>query len=416
MSDHLNETIEKIITKERAKQYNLFKNIQEICRGPFGIVRKATWGDKTVVLKSLNNDTNEIYINAFINEHSKNILVHHQRMIIADFGISKHIDEVTMVKAGGMFAYLEPRCFADPKYKCDKRSDIYSFGVILWEISSGRPPFDSYEHKIAIVMQVNSGVREIPVKNTPDIYVDLYKRCWDQDPGKRPKIMEVLEDLKTIRFSKSMNSRSFIRSFKSLESIRPFKSIKLNKFTVSMDNLFRSPTHEGTSQSNEETSQSSEDAPQSNEVTSQSSEDASQSNEDTSEETSQSNEENANNTIGIRSLKLKLENKRFILSIKNIFPPSTDDAGKSSQLNNEIFQSKEVPFQSNAEPFQSNEEPFNPNEEPFQSNNEPFQLNGDTSTIITNEHIKEIISWINPSPHNTLHELKLILRGSRDGN
>ncbi|RIB26306.1 hypothetical protein C2G38_285831 [Gigaspora rosea] len=92
MSNRLNETIEKIITnKESIKQYNLFENVKEICRGPFGIVRKAAWGDRTVVLKSLNNATNEIFINAIINELQNLIKVdgHNHPNIIQFYGITK---------------------------------------------------------------------------------------------------------------------------------------------------------------------------------------------------------------------------------------------------------------------------------------------------------------------------------------
>ncbi|KAF0437017.1 kinase-like protein [Gigaspora margarita] len=296
--NELNELIEKIIDEgnEITKiNYGLFSNFEEINRGAFGTVRKATWGNKIIALKSLNIDykkintnmTNEtqndnyIRIKAFFNElqiladienhehpyivqfhgitkdpnnnqynlilqfavdgnlreylkrehlrlswqdrlkfaqeiaegltflhekgifhrdlHSKNILVHNQRMMIADFGVSKHMDEVTMVKAGGMYGYLEPQCFVDQKYKCDKRSDIYSFGVILWEISSGKPPFCNFENQIAIIYQVSIGIREVPIENTPNNYVELYQCCWDKDPKVRPEIKVVLEILKKIQ-------------------------------------------------------------------------------------------------------------------------------------------------------------------------------------------------------------------------
>ncbi|KAF0465396.1 kinase-like protein [Gigaspora margarita] len=270
MSNVLNELIENSIDETIRQEYDLFSDFKNICISSFGTVRKATWEDKTVVLKSLNNDTNEIYINEFVNELQNLIKIvgyEHPNIIqfygvTKDFGVSKHIEEVTTVNANGigiMLGYLEPQCFMDPQYKCDKRSDVYSLGVILWEISSGRPPFDSYEHKIAIVTQVTRGIRETPFKNTPDNYVKLYKRCWDHDPSERPVITEVLKTLKIIR--------------------------------------------------------SSNDIPV--------------------------------NSIG--SLKRKLTNGRIIQSIRNLF---TDDIGKSSQLNNEMFQLINENSQSNEEIYE----------------------------------------------------------------
>ncbi|KAF0505214.1 calmodulin-dependent protein kinase [Gigaspora margarita] len=133
-------------------------------------------------------------------------------MLIADFGISKHLNEVTMFKATEMYGYLEPQCFANHKHKCNEKSDIYSLGVIFWEITSGQPPFNRFEHKEAIIVHVHEGKRETPVENTPNDYVELYQRCWDQDPEKRPEIKTVLEKLKDMRLlliddQKSLNER-----------------------------------------------------------------------------------------------------------------------------------------------------------------------------------------------------------------
>ncbi|KAF0495977.1 kinase-like protein [Gigaspora margarita] len=294
-------------------------------------------------------------------------------MLIADFGVSKHIDEVTTVKADGigiMLGYLEPKCFVDPQYKCDKRSDIYSLGVILWEITSGRPPFDSYENKIAIVTQVNNGVRETPVKDTPETFVNLYKRCWDKDPGKRPDIMTVLENLESIQSSndikvirslkRKLTNGRFIQSIRNLFADDNGKSsevynenFQLNK-EVSQSNEEISQSNEERSQSNEETSQSNEERSQSNEETSQSNEEASQSNEETfqsNEEISQPNEE--------------------------IFQPNEE----TFQLNEKISQSNEETSQSNEKIFQLNEKISQPNEETSQSqsNEETSQLSEEAS-------------------------------------
>ncbi|KAF0349990.1 kinase-like protein [Gigaspora margarita] len=129
--------------------------------------------------------------------HSKNILVHDKKLLIADFGLSK--DETSKTSSAsvyGMQAYLDPQCFKNESYKRSKKSDIYSFGIILWEISSGRPPFQSLpKTPYGIIIHVFEGGREKPVEGTPDSYIQLYKRCWNYDPNQRPELEEIQESL-----------------------------------------------------------------------------------------------------------------------------------------------------------------------------------------------------------------------------
>ncbi|KAF0418299.1 kinase-like protein [Gigaspora margarita] len=97
-----------------------------------------------------------------------------------------------------MPAYIEPQCNKDTQYQRNKKSDIYSLGFILWEISSGKPPFKSIVNELAIAIHVFNGGRELPVEGTPSKYEQLYKLCWDEDPDKRPDIILVLETLKAL--------------------------------------------------------------------------------------------------------------------------------------------------------------------------------------------------------------------------
>jgi serine/threonine protein kinase len=56
----------------------------------------------------------------------------------------------------------------------DRKSDVYSIGVLLWEISSGQPPFNDVPHEIDLVISILKGLRESPVPDTPKDYVKLY--------------------------------------------------------------------------------------------------------------------------------------------------------------------------------------------------------------------------------------------------
>ncbi|KAF0483180.1 kinase-like protein [Gigaspora margarita] len=129
---------------------------------------KLRWVNKLCIAKEIAlgilflNDNNIIHRDL----HSKNILIHQGQPKITDFGLSQ-LNEMSTTSSSivhGMPAYIEPKCFIDPKYKRDKRSDVYSFGVILWEISSGRPPFQTFQSRDALVIHIFQGNREEPIE------------------------------------------------------------------------------------------------------------------------------------------------------------------------------------------------------------------------------------------------------------
>ncbi|KAF0556958.1 serine/threonine protein kinase [Gigaspora margarita] len=190
-----------------------FTNRQYIGEGGFGSIEKALWRrtNKHVILKRIKNITaiNHKEHKAFIHElkmhnqldridriHAGNILIHEGHAKITDFGISRQINTDTTIHHGifGRIPYMEPRLLRQLDYPHDKRSDIYSFGVLMWEISSGQCPFNGLDEQTTR-LNIIDGNRETPVPGTPDIYRELYVECWDDDPQKRPAIDIVLERL-----------------------------------------------------------------------------------------------------------------------------------------------------------------------------------------------------------------------------
>ncbi|CAB4392631.1 unnamed protein product [Rhizophagus irregularis] len=124
--------------------------------------------------------------------HAKNILIHKNRLMIADLGLSKQLTvEITST------SYVEPQFFTVANYVRNKKSDIYSLGVLLWEISSGYPPFLKIPY-YSLIYKVSNGLREEPISDSPPEYVDLYQKCWDVDPNIRPTSDEVVDTLEYI--------------------------------------------------------------------------------------------------------------------------------------------------------------------------------------------------------------------------
>jgi len=74
----------------------------------------------------------------------------------------------------------------------DARSDIYSLGVTLWYMLSGKPPFDGTRDEIR-QKQLSGPLPLAQLKGIPRTVVDLIRRMLEADPTKRPQSPEVLK-------------------------------------------------------------------------------------------------------------------------------------------------------------------------------------------------------------------------------
>ncbi|CAI2173223.1 937_t:CDS:2 [Funneliformis geosporum] len=113
--------------------------------------------------------------------HSGNILVHQSVIKLADFGLSKRIEEATKKHSEvfGVLPYVDPKRFVrqrkteiSQQYTLNEKSDVYSVGVLLWEISSGRQPFyvKGEDYDISLAIEILQGLRENVIPGTPEYY------------------------------------------------------------------------------------------------------------------------------------------------------------------------------------------------------------------------------------------------------
>ncbi|KAF0528702.1 kinase-like protein [Gigaspora margarita] len=167
---------------------------------------KLNWSTIIRMAKEISSGVNYLHGANIIHLdlHDKNILVHEGRMIITDFGLSKLLDDGTESISGepyGRCEYCDPSYLPDPlKYKWNKRSDIFSIGVLFWELSSGVPPFINFKKSpTKISWHYLKGERETPIKGTPFGFQKLYDAAWNGDPDCRPNIKEICNKLDQIR-------------------------------------------------------------------------------------------------------------------------------------------------------------------------------------------------------------------------
>ncbi|PKY38180.1 kinase-like protein [Rhizophagus irregularis] len=172
--------------------------------------KKLTWGDKKRLAFQIADGLNYLHNENVLHRdlHSKNIVIHENNAKIIDFGISK-IQNQSSAYIGnfGNIAYVEPKRILDSKFPYTKSSDIYSFGVLMWEISSGCPPFEDCLTENEKVALICAGKREIPIPETPKEYEELYIKCWDQEPKQRPTISEVLKEFEKMGFGVNVKNK-----------------------------------------------------------------------------------------------------------------------------------------------------------------------------------------------------------------
>ena len=107
---------------------------------------------------------------------------------MADFGLSrKIINSSDSTDVFGVVPYVDPKYLnnlnniknknKNQHYMLNPKSDVYSVGVLLWQISSGHRPFydETSEYDVNLIMKIKEGKREKIVKGTPIGYSNLYE-------------------------------------------------------------------------------------------------------------------------------------------------------------------------------------------------------------------------------------------------
>ena len=76
---------------------------------------------------------------------------------------------------GGVIPYIDPKRLNNQNYELNEKSDVYSIGVLMWQISSGRKPFCDVEYDARLTLDILNGKREEIAIKTPAGYSNLYK-------------------------------------------------------------------------------------------------------------------------------------------------------------------------------------------------------------------------------------------------
>ncbi|KAL1327769.1 hypothetical protein HN51_037770 [Arachis hypogaea] len=122
---------------------------------------------------------------------------------VGDFGLSKIIkvknahDVYKMTGETGSYRYMAPEVFKHRRY--DKKVDVYSFAMILYEMLEGEPPFASYEPYDAAKRAAEGHRPTFRAKGyTPELQ-ELTQQSWAADMNQRPSFIDILKRLEKIK-------------------------------------------------------------------------------------------------------------------------------------------------------------------------------------------------------------------------
>ena len=152
---------------------------------------KLTLRDRIALLDGLCESLYDIHEKDLIHcdLHSGNILIQAGTCYITDLGLCGPVDDESTGKIYGIIPYVAPEVLQGGKNA--KQTDIYSVGMLVWEILAGHPPFDDIAHGPGLCLKICEGLRPPLLSNIPADYVQMMKKYWDADPSKRPTIGDI---------------------------------------------------------------------------------------------------------------------------------------------------------------------------------------------------------------------------------
>lgn len=188
------------VLTEFCQKGNLFMVLNEKGAG----YREMGWGRKIAIARGLAAGMEYLHSREPILIHrdlkSLNVLLNRAWEVkLSDFGLSRwkpnSLTDIMTMQCG-TYHWMAPEVINSTQYT--EKADVYSFGIILWEIAARAIPYNGMQPVQVVAAVINRRERPPMPADVPPMYATLVRACWGQDPEERPDFGEIVKWLSKI--------------------------------------------------------------------------------------------------------------------------------------------------------------------------------------------------------------------------
>ncbi|GET02601.1 kinase-like domain-containing protein [Rhizophagus clarus] len=173
-----------------------------------------SWHYKLELLYDVSRGLTDIHNSGLIHRdfHCGNLLNNGITACITDLGLCQPANvkssQNDKKKIYGVLPYVAPEVLRGKEYT--QESDVYGFGIIAYEICTGLPPYHDIPHDEFLAMKICNGLRPKSNYKIPQLIFDIINQCWNADPSKRPKAVELYDLFENLSFDHACKKNSAI--------------------------------------------------------------------------------------------------------------------------------------------------------------------------------------------------------------